>query len=80
MNNKIRSNQTLTKNQLQILAKKTDQVDDFKITFLKNKLNSEAKKAHESLCNGSLPLKVSKFKQRNMEDEIKRLEDYYPKK
>ena len=34
----------------------------------------------ESLYNGSLPLKVAKHKQRNMEDEIKRLEDYYSTK
>ena len=33
----------------------------------------------ESLYIISLPLKVAKVKQRNMEDEIRRLDDYYPK-
>ena len=106
------------KKQLQILAKKTNQVDDFKNVSFRNKLNSEAKKAYdeikeqskkidytkpfcfgssakhhynftifldlktfaESLYNGSLLLKVAKLKQRNMEDEIERLDDYKPKK
>ena len=105
------------KKQSQILAKKKDQVNDFKNMFFRNKLNSEAKKAYdeirgqsrkidytilvcigsgnhqynftifldlktfaESLCSSSLSLKVAKLKQRNMEHEIKRLEDYYPKK
>ena len=34
----------------------------------------------ESLYNGSFSLKVAKLKQRNLEDEIKRLEDYCTKK
>ena len=102
---------------LQILAKKTDQVDAFKNIFFRNNLNLEGRRAYdeikeqskkidyrklvyicsgkhqynftifldlktfaENLYNGSHPLKVAKLKQRNMEDEIKRLEDYYAKR
>ena len=35
--------------QLQILAKKTNQVDDFKNISFRNKLNSEAKKAYDEI-------------------------------
>ena len=106
------------KKQLQILAKKTNQVDDFKNVSFRDKQDSEAKKAYdeikkqgkkidytklvyigssvkhhynftiyldlktfaESLYNGNLSLKAAKLKQRNMEDEIDRLEDYNPEK
>ena len=103
---------------LQILAKKTGQVNDVKNIFFRNKINFEAIKVYdkfneknkkinytkvvcigssirhqinftifldlktfaESLYNGSLSLEVAKLKQRNMENEIKRLENYNPKK
>ena len=35
--------------QLQILTKKTDQVDDFKNIFFRNELNSEAKRAYDEV-------------------------------
>ena len=39
------------KKQLQILAKKTNQVDDFKNVSFKDKLNSEAKEAYDKVKN-----------------------------
>ena len=49
------------KKQLQILAKKTNQVDDFKNVFFRDKLNSEAKKAYDEIKEQSKKIDYTKL-------------------
>ena len=49
------------KNQLQILAEKTNQVDDYKNISLRNKLDSEAKKAYDEFKEQSKKIDYTKL-------------------
>ena len=49
------------KKQLQIFAKKTNQVDDFKNVSSRDKLNSEAKKAYDEIKEQSKKLYYTKL-------------------